>query len=114
MPEGNEKIDGAEVSEKKGSGKKKEELVPTKLTQKPIDPNKKVPIKLFKDNQRYKEPLPVFVGEYSALIPRGKEVMVPYFVKKHLDEMAEQDANTATMIEGLVEDYEKKAKELGV
>ena len=79
-----------------------------------IDLHKYVPIKLFKDNGRYKEPLPVAVNDYSALIPRGSVQYVPLFVKMHIEEMQEQDENTARLIEGIVEEAETKFKTAGI
>lgn len=76
------------------------------------DPKRRVKIKLFKDNNRYKEDLFVRVNGYTAMIPRGKEVEVPYFVAKHIEEMTQQDASTAAMVEGLVTEYQKKSKEV--
>ena len=75
-----------------------------------IDPHAMVSIQLFKDNNRYKEPLYVSVNDYSAQIQRGVSVQVPYFVAKHIEEMNAQDAATAMMLEGLVSDYNSKNK----
>lgn len=74
------------------------------------DPNRRVKISLFKDNGRYSQPLPVSVNDYSALIQRGVEVEVPYYVAKHLDEVAKQDAATANMIGRMTAEWDSKAK----
>ena len=76
------------------------------------DPNRKVKIKLFKDSQRYKEPLYVSVNSYSACIPRGVPVEIPYFVAKHIEEMETQDQNTAITITILNEQYEQNMNSL--
>lgn len=72
-----------------------------------IDPKQMVSIKLFRDNNRYKDPLYVSVNDYSAQIQRGVTVQVPYYVKKHIEEMNAQDEATAMLVEGLVADYSK-------
>lgn len=74
------------------------------------DPNRRVKIRLFKDNGRYSQPLPVSVNDYSALIQRGVDVDVPYFVKKHIDEVTKQDAATANMIGKMTSEWDSKAK----
>lgn len=80
--------------------------------QAPKDPNKRVKIKLFKDGNRYKEPLYVRVNNYTALIPRGVEVSVPYFVAKHIEEMTQQDVNTAALVQAFAQEYGQKAEQL--
>lgn len=76
------------------------------------DPKRRVKIKLFKDNGKYKEPLLVSVNDYTALIKRGVMVEVPYYVAMHIHEIEEQDAKTAMMISGLAEAYAEKAKNM--
>lgn len=75
-----------------------------------FDPKAMVSIKLFRDNNRYKDPLYVSVNDYSAQIQRGVTVKVPYYVAKHIEEMNAQDEATAMMVEGLVADYNKRGK----
>lgn len=74
------------------------------------DPKRMVKIKLFRDNNRYKEPLFVSVNNYTALIQRGVQVEVPYFVKRHIEEMNAQDEATAMLVEGLVKEYGEKSR----
>lgn len=81
----------------------------TKKTEAKFDPREMVTIKLFRDNNRYKEPLYVSVNDYSAQIQRGVSVQVPYFVAKHIEEMNAQDEATAMMLEGLVSDYQRNS-----
>ncbi len=76
------------------------------------DPNRRVKIKLFKDNDRYSQPYSVSVNDYNAVIQRGIEVEVPYYVAKHLEEIAAQDAATAMMIGKLTADWSDKARAL--
>ena len=76
------------------------------------DPNRRVRITLFKDNGRYSEPLPVSVNDYNAVIKRGVPVDVPYFVAKHLEEVAAQDQATASMIGRMTAEWGSNAKKL--
>lgn len=76
------------------------------------DPKRRVQIKLFKDNGKYKEPLMVSVNDYTALIQRGVPVDVPYYVAMHIREIEEQDAKTAMMIGELADAFASKAQNL--
>ena len=66
--------------------------------------NERVPVLLFKDNGKYKDPLYVSVNGYSATIERGKKVMVPRFVKEVIEQSAAQDEETARKIEELMKE----------
>ena len=74
---------------------------------------KNVKIRLFKDNGRYSAPVFVGLNDYTALIPRGVEVSVPYAVAKMLEESQQQDAATALLITRMTGEYEVRAAELG-
>lgn len=74
------------------------------------DPNRRVKIKLFKDNDRYSQPYTVSVNDYTAVIQRGVEVEVPYYVAKHMEEIADQDAATAMMIGKLATEWDDKSR----
>lgn len=74
------------------------------------DPNRRVKIELFKDNDKYSQPLAVSVNNYSAVIQRGVVVEIPYFVYKHLREIQRQDAETAKMIGRLTTEWDDKVK----
>lgn len=76
------------------------------------DPNRRVKIKLFKDNDKYSQPYTVSVNDYNAVIQRGVEVEVPYYVAKHIEEIAAQDAATATMIGRLTTEWNDKSRGL--
>ena len=71
------------------------------------NPKRRVHIQLFKDNGKYKEPLFVQVNDYRAQIPRGVAVEVPYFVKKHIEEMQQQDKDTALLISSYAQEFEQ-------
>ena len=72
------------------------------------DPYRRVRIRLFKDNGKYKDDLFVSVNDYTAKIKRGVEVSVPYFVAKHIEEMSAQDEKTAALITRLTDDFASK------
>lgn len=57
--------------------------------------NEKVPIRLFKDGDKYKEDVFVAVNGRGYLIQRGIEVMVPRFVAEVLYQSMDQDAFAA-------------------
>lgn len=62
------------------------------------DPNRLVPVRIFKDRGKYADDVTVGVNGKIFKIQRGKEVLVPYYVKAVLDASAEQDERTADMI----------------
>ncbi len=66
-----------------------------------------VTIKLFKDNDRYRDDVYVAVNDRSYLIKRGVEVTVPRFVEQALKNSLTQDEYVASLVERLVSDYEK-------
>lgn len=66
-----------------------------------------VTIKLFKDNGKYRDDVYVAVNDRSYLIKRGVEVTVPRFVEQALKTSLSQDEYVATLVERLVNDYEK-------
>lgn len=69
-----------------------------------------VQIRLFKDNNKYKEPLYVSVNNRSFHIPRGITVTVPYCIAKVIEQSQAQDERTAMTIEHLVSEYSEKEK----
>lgn len=73
------------------------------------DPNRRVKI-LVELDKHDSEPLHVSVNDYTAVIKRGVEVEVPYFVAKHLEEMKEQNNATIRMIHGLSTEWNGRAK----
>ena len=77
------------------------------------DPTRRVTVKLFKDNDRYKEPLFVSVNDYRAAIPRGVTVEIPYYVAKHIEETTLQDESAAMLISEMTNEYDEKAKVIG-
>lgn len=69
--------------------------------------NEKVEIRLFKDNDKYKDD--VFVGHNGVgyLIRRGEPVMVPRFVADILRNQEEQDKRTSDLMQQLQDDFKK-------
>ncbi|MEE1025422.1 MAG: hypothetical protein U0L55_00250 [Acutalibacteraceae bacterium] len=66
-----------------------------------------VTIKLFKDNGKYRDDVYVAVNDRSYLIKRGVEVTVPRFVEQALKTSLSQDEYVASLVERLVNEYEK-------
>ena len=101
-----------EIEELKKKNEELEEAAKPKTETINNDPNRRVKIRLFKDNDKYSQPYHVSVNDYNAIIQRGVTVEVPYYVAKHMEEIAEQDAATANMIGKLTAEWEEKAKGL--
>lgn len=72
--------------------------------------NELVPIKLFKDNQKYKDDLTVTVNGVTYQIQRGVPVEVPRFVADVITQSERQDQHTANMIEKLTDDFRRKTE----
>lgn len=68
----------------------------------------KVPVKLFVDNDKYKEDVVVCVNGRAYVIKRGVEVLVPRFVKEVIDNSMSQDGTTARMLQGLANEFESR------
>ena len=65
----------------------------------PVNPWEKVEVKLPRESGK-DEMVYVSVNEYSCIIPRGKSVMVPRFIKEELD-------RSAAAVEAMAETTEK-------
>lgn len=61
--------------------------------------NEKVPIRLFKDNDRYKDDVYVCVNGERILIKRGENVEIPRKFALVLEQSMEQDNATARLID---------------
>ncbi len=68
-----------------------------------------VTIKLFKDNDRYRDDVYVSVNDKSYLIKRGVEVTVPRFIEQALKNSLAQDEYVASLVEQLTSDFEKSS-----
>ena len=73
-----------------------------------------VSVKLFKDNDRYKGDVFVAVNGRRFQIKRGVEVKLPKYVAEVLAQLAEQDQNTAQLIERESSRFAAEAEKLGV
>ena len=69
-----------------------------------------VKVRLFKDNERYKDDVTVVVNGKVWRIQRGKEVEIPMFVWKVIEKGMEQDFQTATLIQEEEESFKRKEK----
>ena len=61
--------------------------------------NERVPIRLMKDNDKYKDDVTVHHNGYCIQIERGKTVMIPRKAAMILEQSLTQDEKTAMMIE---------------
>ena len=73
-------------------------------------PNNLVPIRLFKDGDKYKDDVFVAVNGRSWQIRRGETVMVPDYVAEVLEQSMAQDTATANLIERESSAYAAEAK----
>lgn len=89
---------------------KAKEPVETAPAGKEAQGEKMVPIRLFKDNEKYKDDVFVAVNGRSFQIKRGETVMVPDYVAAVLEQSMAQDMATANLIEEESSRYEAEAK----
>lgn len=75
---------------------------------------KPVTIKLFKDNDKYKDDVQVAVNGKMYVIQRGIPVTVPQKVAWALEAQSRQDEKTAAMIERKEREFEESSKAHGV
>lgn len=68
--------------------------------------NERVTVKLFRDNERYKDDVFVGINGVGYRIQRGVEVQVPRFVAKVLEQSQQQDTATAQFIAAAVDKTE--------
>ena len=67
-----------------------------------------VPVKLFKDKDKYKDDVTVIVNGKTWLIQRGVQVMVPRMVAMALDASDKQESETSDLISAYQADFSKK------
>ena len=65
--------------------------------------NELVPVKLFKDNDKYKDDIFVAVNGVGMIVPRGKEVLIPAIRQCILDVNIEEKKMTVHLLEGLLD-----------
>lgn len=73
-------------------------------------PNDLVPIRLFKDSDKYKDDVFVAVNGRSFQIKRGETAQVPAYVAEVLEQSMAQDNATANLIERESSAYAAEAK----
>lgn len=114
MAKGNEqgKAQAAEAVEEKAAPKEqeapKEQKAPNEQeAPKEPNPEDRIMITLFKDNERYKDPLPVGVNGKMFLIQRGVPVEVPRYVAEVINNSLSQDNAAQLLMSRLAEEYEE-------
>lgn len=75
--------------------------------------NRLEPVMLMKDNQNYKDDVTVTYNGVNYQIQRGKQVMVPKFLKLILEDSHRQQMRAADFSAGLSEAFEQKTKQFG-
>lgn len=79
------------------------------------DPNDElVPIRLFKDNDKYKDDVFVAVNGESIQIKRGETVMVKRKFARVLEQSEQQDTSTANLIEQESKTFALEAEKRGL
>lgn len=74
--------------------------------------NEYVHIKLFKDNNKYKDDVFVNVNGENCVIQRGKDVMIKRKFYETIDQSLVQDAYAADVMTGLTDEYRNKEEHL--
>ena len=80
------------------------------LVELPAPPAKKVKVKLFRDNDRYKDPVFVAVNGERYIVPRGVEVEIPEYIYEVLERSMAEDQQTALMLEQLEQKFNEKTR----
>lgn len=70
-------------------------------TQPRDDPNRLVKVKLRFDKNNKSKGMYVNVNNHNFFIPTGKVVEVPYYIAAVIENSANQDENTAALVESL-------------
>ena len=72
--------------------------------------DQKIRVRLFKDNERYKDDVTVVVNGRVWRIQRGVDVDLPMYVWQVLEQSMAQDTKTAVMIQRESDDFKEKQK----
>lgn len=78
------------------------------------DMEEMVSIRLFKDNERYKDDVFVAINGRSFQIKRGEDVKVPKCVAEVLEQSMHQDAETAKLMDQESARFAQEARQLGM
>lgn len=103
-------IDAAKAEAAKIVGHGKAEATPAPKD----DGEELVPIRLFKDNDKYKDDVFVAVNGRRFQIKRGETVKVPRYIADVLEQSMKQDEATANLITRQSEEYAAEAKSRGL
>jgi len=76
--------------------------------------NERVPFYAFKDNDKYKDDIVVGCNGKNFIIQRGKQVMIPRYVKIALDNSTAQNTYAANVTQGFQAQFESRSRELGL
>ena len=89
-----------------------EEVIEEPEEKKPAIPweQQKVRVRLFKDNERYRDDVTVVVNGRAWRIQRGVDVEIPMYVWQVLEASMAQDTKTAIMIQRESDDFKEKEK----
>ena len=79
----------------------------------PYQPKKKVTIRLFKDDYRYKEPLFVGINGRTFMIPRGRDVEVDDYVAAFIAQQKAEEEQISRRVEQDDDEYNKATAQLG-
>lgn len=83
-----------------------------KITKRVPAEQKKVKVKLFRDNGKYADDVVVSLNGMRYLVPRGVEAEVPEGVAEILENSQRQDDATDGMVRTLAQEWDEKAKKL--
>ena len=89
-----------------------EEVIEEPEEKKPAIPweQQKVRVRLFKDNERYRDDVTVVVNGRAWRIQRGVDVEIPMYVWQVLEASMAQDTKTAIMIQRESDEFKDKEK----
>lgn len=103
------------VADAKAQAKKVQAAAEETAKTQDADPGEElVSVRLFKDNDKYKDDVFVAVNGERIQIKRGETVKIKKKFADVLEQSMQQDMATANMIEQKSAEYEAKAKALGV
>ncbi len=78
------------------------------------DPTRLVPVYIFKGDGKYKDDITIGVNGKLWRIRRGREVMIPYYVKAVLDNSMEQDRRALEMQDAMAQESADEYRKVGL
>lgn len=103
-----------ELDEKLAKADAAQQIIASEPKRVKKEPERKVTIQLFKDSERYSEPMQVAINGVLYLVQRGIPVEVPESVARVIEEGYRQDLVSAAERDRLSSEYEAKAAALAV